>query len=124
MMLLDRYQRTPYSNEPDPPNSFDCWTMVIAYREERHGRRTPFLMASDVHESLTETVQACPWVQSQAPQDGDVIMAARLPGMRFHHCGVYEGGQVLHAQSRILLTPWRTFVRYYKRFEIWRLAGE
>lgn len=122
--IIADYQTKRYSLAPEPPESHDCWTLVVDGRRRIFGLATPFELSDDTHLSARKSTEDHPWIRVEDPMPGDVIMAAKFPLLRLHHCGMALDGAVLHAHAQILLTSMAAFRRYYRRIEIWRLKSE
>lgn len=99
-MDINEYQGRQYSAQP-------CWELVadvlanelnilppVAYKTiNRSVREMADAFRVAIHNS------AHGFVQVDTPSDYAIVLMAKRPTTGIHHCGIYYGGKVLHAQG-------------------------
>ena len=119
--LLDIVGR-PYAYPPDPPVTFDCWTLLVWVRQAL-GLATPLDIEAAGYtqanlRGAVETERASGrWQPVDEPQDGDAVLFSR------EHIGVSMGSGVLHAHGPskvVLFTRWPVIRRRWPQVEVWR----
>ncbi len=122
MNNLDNIVGAPYLFPPNPPESFDCWTLLVYVREQL-GLDTPVHL--DVEDySLHNMAEAVAlekasgdWKQVDTPQDGDAVLFSP------DHIGVSMGPGVLHAHApskTVVYTRWNVVRRRWPLAEVFR----
>lgn len=97
-MKVSIYQAKRYGPQP-------CWELVsdvyanertplpIAYsREQRSVRQMANAFRLALHQS------AHGFTRTETPRDYDVVLMGRNSHVGIHHCGIWYGGRVLHAE--------------------------
>lgn len=113
----------PYVYPPDPPRTFDCWTLLV-YVRELLGLETR--VEIDISRYTQDTMdkaiaeERCNgrWQPvSGRPRDGDAVLFAS------DHIGVVMGSVVLHAHGpsrSVLATKLEVVRRKWPLMEVWR----
>lgn len=116
---------TPYGFPPRPPQTFDCWALLVWVREQL-GLETPVHLddagIAAANADLTRLNQAVAkeklfWTQVDKPQDGDAVL------FDAGHIGVALGAGVLHAHAphgAVVFTRWPVIRRRWPFAEVWR----
>lgn len=91
---------TPWSLPCDPPNSFDCWELVVHVREilGRPVKPCPvtILDRRQDHVAMLQNPDLSLWQRLSAPTYGCIVGV----GTPVQHCGIYlDDRKVLHAFS-------------------------
>lgn len=111
---------TPYKFPPEPPVSFDCWTLLL-YVREHLGLGTPLPVDPSDYDlgNMEEAIAAVRpvWRRVEVPDDGDAVLFDQS------HIGVALGAGVLHAHAparAVVFTRWTVLKRRWPHFEVWR----
>lgn len=113
----------PYAFPPHPPETFDCWSLLV-YVRDKLGLPTvvevdPELYSSDTMQAAVEQ-ERCNgrWQPVEGlPCDGDAVLFTH------DHIGVFLGSGVLHAHrpnKGVLFTKWAVVKRRWPLVEVWR----
>lgn len=113
----------PYAFPSHPPESFDCWTLLV-YVRNLHGLRTEVEISPSRYtpETLRNavTLEKCMggWrrVSEDSMMDGDAVLFTPS------HIGVSLGVGVLHAfapSKGVLFTRWPVVKRRWPQLEVW-----
>ena len=108
---------------PNPP----CWAMVAdVYATERGQGVLGYTTINKSVRSIASAFRLALYksnhgfVQIADPVDFAVVLMGKSEQLGLHHCGVYYGGQVLHALPNITLLQDLASVRgEYKLIEFW-----
>lgn len=85
----------PLDDQPNPPQSFDCYTLVTYVRREFYGLDTPLVVPEEMVtiENLSMLLklhlEKSVYVPTDAPKLGDIVL------FNEHHIGVVVDGGVL-----------------------------
>lgn len=113
----------PYVFPPDPPRTFDCWTLLVYVRQllglETKVEIDPSLYdLTNMDEAVAEERCNGRWQPvSGRPRDGDAVLFAK------DHIGVVMGTVVLHAHApsrSVLATKLEVVKRRWPLMEVWR----
>jgi len=103
MQTLADFVGIPYEPRGTPPQSADCWSLILAYAQSMlHQNWPPYFYdashyMSDARKIINATIEepGANWERVDTPRHGDVLIF-RFKGFPVH-CGVYiERDQMLH----------------------------
>ena len=104
----------PYAYPSRPPETFDCWSLVVHVRAAV-GLRTPLSVSEsdfdprNFGQAVARELVDGDWVDTSKPTDGDLVVFSS------QHVGVWFGGRVVHAASScgVQVATWRSVRRRY-----------
>ncbi|WFG37993.1 hypothetical protein 20Sep420_00109 [Pseudomonas phage 20Sep420] len=102
-------QVTPFIGLPYCPKTFDCADLVVKVQAELFGRdivlpsRRP---RGRIGQARLGELSRAYVTETDAPQDGDLVLMSEFPNKKFSHVGVYfflaNEPYILHAQDELV----------------------
>lgn len=122
-MKIATYQARRYGPQP-------CWELVAdVLAHERAAIAVEYIPAQrsirQMAEAFRLALHANPhgFVRTAAPQDFSVVLMGRNAHIGIHHCGIWYGGRILHAEPGATLYEELTAVATrYPVMEFWTHA--
>lgn len=119
-MIIDDYLNRQYDFPP-------CWQLVADVYQSELG------LTVDDFSTVNSSVRAIAsafrialhkaehgFARASGPSDYAVVLMSRMSGRTPTHCGIYYGGQVLHATpDGVIYQDLATLADTYKRIEYW-----